>query len=417
MQTNGATMRVESKAGGKLRWMPRPGEKYVIACLVGGRYDTRTEAMRELKKRYGIDCQHHFGDEKRAEPNLFIPAGVDIVIIMVDAVAKMMEKVMKAVNKSGKEHLGVKGYKFNAQWAETLKLHGFETPPRWEGIDIDKVQPVEEAPKVIEPPRLVYVDPKLKAIEEEKEKRAKELQEILKQPPAPLRAPHPLKGVRPGTTVEPTTAWAEEFRKAREATGLSQGEFGKKIGKAQGVVSSWERGNSVPLWEWYVKLKTVLPSLSEPPDIKGRLTYEQTHGKTVFLKPGTVVVPPPATPYAPPGAQKTAKEAFGGAKPAEVPAKRPEPAPEPLVEVIHSEAQLMTPPPPIVAKKEPDTVMALHLQTEARKPTRGDERTITLRGGGTLTLSISVEILKLRGEDRVFVFDLIDKLADYEEKK
>lgn len=409
---NGATMRVESKAGGKLRWMPRPGEKYIIACLVGGRYDTRIEAMRELKKRYGIDCQHHFGDEKRADPTpLFIPPSVDIVIIMVDAMTKgnMMDRVLKAISKAGKEHLGVKGFKHNASWAETLKLHGFESPPRWEGIDIDKLQ-VEDVPKQIEPPRLVYVDPKLKAMEEEKERRAKELQQILAQPPTPVAKEHPRAGMRPGTSVEPTTAWAEEFRKAREATGMSQGEFGKKIGKAQGVVSSWERGNSTPLWEWYVKLKNELPSLSEPPNIKGRQIYEQTHGKTVFLKPGMVVVPPPATPYTPPGAQKTAKEAFGPVKPAEV-AKEPPAPPEPKGETP------APPPPPVEAKREPEMVMALHLQTEARKPTRGDERTITLRGGGTLTLSISVEILKLRGEDRVFVFDLIDKLADYEEKK
>lgn len=48
-------------------------------------------------------------------------------------------------------------------------------------------------------------------------------------------------------------------------------------------------------------------------------------------------------------------------------------------------------------------------------PTPGSSRVIALKGGGTLTLSASVDILKLRGDDRLFVFDIIDKLNQYEE--
>ncbi len=39
---------------------------------------------------------------------------------------------------------------------------------------------------------------------------------------------------------------------------------------------------------------------------------------------------------------------------------------------------------------------------------------ITLRGGGTLTLSASVKFFELPRGDRDFVFKLIDELSDYE---
>lgn len=43
-----------------------------------------------------------------------------------------------------------------------------------------------------------------------------------------------------------------------------------------------------------------------------------------------------------------------------------------------------------------------------------DERTIQLRNGGSLTLLLDVSTLALKGEDRKFVFDLIDKIEAYE---
>lgn len=46
----------------------------------------------------------------------------------------------------------------------------------------------------------------------------------------------------------------------------------------------------------------------------------------------------------------------------------------------------------------------------------GTKKTIQLRRGGSLTLSLAVNILELKGEDRAFVFELIDKLEEYEEK-
>ena len=45
----------------------------------------------------------------------------------------------------------------------------------------------------------------------------------------------------------------------------------------------------------------------------------------------------------------------------------------------------------------------------------GSQKTIQLRRGGSLTLSYSVNLWELKGEDRQFVFDLIDKIDAYEE--
>lgn len=45
----------------------------------------------------------------------------------------------------------------------------------------------------------------------------------------------------------------------------------------------------------------------------------------------------------------------------------------------------------------------------------GSDKTIQLRRGGSLSLSLSVNLWDLKGEDRNFVFDLIDKIDAYEE--
>lgn len=46
----------------------------------------------------------------------------------------------------------------------------------------------------------------------------------------------------------------------------------------------------------------------------------------------------------------------------------------------------------------------------------GEEKTIELKSGGTLTLSASVKFFDLGPEDRMFVFELLDKLREYEHK-
>lgn len=46
----------------------------------------------------------------------------------------------------------------------------------------------------------------------------------------------------------------------------------------------------------------------------------------------------------------------------------------------------------------------------------GESRTVTLRSGGTLTISASAGWLSLSADDRKFVFGLIDELTAYEKK-
>lgn len=46
----------------------------------------------------------------------------------------------------------------------------------------------------------------------------------------------------------------------------------------------------------------------------------------------------------------------------------------------------------------------------------GEARSVALRSGGTLTLSASTKFLSLSAADRKFVFELIDKLEEYEQQ-
>jgi|SRR6266850_37833 len=48
---------------------------------------------------------------------------------------------------------------------------------------------------------------------------------------------------------------------------------------------------------------------------------------------------------------------------------------------------------------------------------QGNSRTVELRGGGKLTLILSVNMFDLVGEDRDFVFGIIDQCQQYENKK
>lgn len=51
----------------------------------------------------------------------------------------------------------------------------------------------------------------------------------------------------------------------------------------------------------------------------------------------------------------------------------------------------------------------------ANDDSQGSDKTIQLRRGGSLSLSLSVNLWELKGEDRKFVFELIDKIDAYEE--
>jgi hypothetical protein len=50
-------------------------------------------------------------------------------------------------------------------------------------------------------------------------------------------------------------------------------------------------------------------------------------------------------------------------------------------------------------------------------PTDGSQHTVALASGGTVTVIVSMNPFKLSPEDRTFVFGLVDKLRDYENKQ
>jgi hypothetical protein len=50
-------------------------------------------------------------------------------------------------------------------------------------------------------------------------------------------------------------------------------------------------------------------------------------------------------------------------------------------------------------------------------PTNGTQKTIQLSSGGSLTLSVDLNVLELKGEDRKFVFELIDQIDAFETNK
>jgi len=50
-------------------------------------------------------------------------------------------------------------------------------------------------------------------------------------------------------------------------------------------------------------------------------------------------------------------------------------------------------------------------------PQTGEAKTVELHSGGTLTLTASIKFFDIASEDRTFVFELIDKLREYEQKQ
>lgn len=55
-------------------------------------------------------------------------------------------------------------------------------------------------------------------------------------------------------------------------------------------------------------------------------------------------------------------------------------------------------------------------EVEEETQQSGTARTVNLQSGGTLTISVSLDVLRLSSSDRQFVFGLIDKLEEYESK-
>lgn len=46
----------------------------------------------------------------------------------------------------------------------------------------------------------------------------------------------------------------------------------------------------------------------------------------------------------------------------------------------------------------------------------GSTTSVTLKGGGTVTMSVTADVWKMPAEDRTFVLDLVDKIQGYEKK-
>lgn len=389
---------------------PRDGKEFV-GFLAGGRRDTRKEIIDLLWERYAIRIVAHIGHEQRREMNTFIPSHVEVVVIIGDDIDdRQLQRVLKCTRAIGAENIGIERKKVRPEQLDAIFAgNGYSSPPvfRDGALIVNKADPkaLEEQRKAelaaIEDTRPAWVDPKLvvegapklgavissKLIDETLNKYKPETK---KEEPVP--APEPKKKgskVPPGTRSADvgSTPWAAEVVRLREALGISQGEAGRRLGMAQGVLSSYERGQSIPLYVAYLRMLELFPSLSEPPDIKGKKSYEASlKGKGVNVKP--VKATPPAPTPAPP---KTAQAAFGAA-----PAPTPAPAAIPL---------FMPPPAPPVP---PELVVRPELAAA------GEAVTVKLKSGGTLELRASVSLLKLKGPDRAFVFDLIDMLQNYE---
>ena len=74
---------------------------------------------------------------------------------------------------------------------------------------------------------------------------------------------------------------------------------------------------------------------------------------------------------------------------------------------------------PLIKRK---TRVSRSSQTETTPPGgpqtgRGETKRIVLRSGGSLTLILSLKFIDLEQEDRIFVFDLLDKLRAYDRKQ
>lgn len=67
-----------------------------------------------------------------------------------------------------------------------------------------------------------------------------------------------------------------------------------------------------------------------------------------------------------------------------------------------------------VAPRPKDAEGELDTQDSGNVSPRGPARVVTLKSGGTLTVSATLDVFKLSAADRTFVFGLIDKLEEYE---
>jgi DNA-binding transcriptional regulator YiaG len=417
------TATVQTMTKGKVWKRPKDGKEFV-GCLVGGYKDTREKLKNELWTRYGIRVAVHFGLEKRNDLNLFIPSHVEVCVILHDDIEKMLGRVRKACESIKCDVIEVRRKGVNTEWDEKFADHLYANPPRWrDNLDVDKYlkssadleqERIEELKKIDDKPRLAYEDPALRKSHNPtladiaiKPKDAEPLAKTVAQIVANAAAEPVKKGKHRFESHPSPPGFPLEVRKAREAKGWFQGDLAEVLGGKQSMVSAWERGAGVPSYEVWLKLLQIFPQMAEhePAGIKGKQAYEAKHG---------VKMVPPPKPYTPPTAPKTAKEAFAP-KPAPV---EPEPKPEP---VEASAAVLYSDGPPAVevtSMPQPAPVVSPPVIPAAPPPAVSTEHQVVvkLRSGGTLTLSADVNLFKLKGEDRKFVFEIIDLLEGYEAK-
>lgn len=410
-----------SKAFGglpKMEWKkPKDGKEF-YGYLIGGRRETREEIKRKLKERYGIQIVKHFGNEARKEPGgIFIDPKAEIVVFLADDIDDLvLDRVLACCRAGGQDHVGINRKGNEKAWDLNFGAKGFSNPPKWNLIPNIADPDTLEAKRIaelaaldaMEKPRTAYSDDvkvtlgdKLTLVAAQKPT-AKPEDIINKYKPAPKVVPvvvaQPEKKRRgtstPGVTspLSGKTPFGAAVVNARATRGLTQGQAAMKLGQAQGNISSWELGKSLPSYEVYLRMKALWPEIFEPDNLVGKKIYLKRHSQTA----------PPT---------KTAKEAFSAKPtPAPVVAKVEAPAPAPPVVQVAPAVVLAAPPTPA---QDPERFAAKVIKAMDQE----ELLTVNLRSGGTITLTASVQLMKIKKEDREFVFSIIDALQAYEEKK
>jgi transcriptional regulator with XRE-family HTH domain len=393
---------------------PRDGKAFV-GFMAGSRRDTREAFKKVLWERYGIKIIFHIGEEQRRDhaTSWAIPSHCEVVVLITDDIKdSQLQQVMakqKILPNAVTVGITYAERRQPQKWDSHFAANGFSCPPKWrDGALIPNIadkKALEEERKAelaaIEETRTAWVDPALRegpklgdAVAAVLEKYKPQLVEEPKKP-APAKKPEKGRGgpkaTLPGVPVPSPPGFASEVRAAREKLGLSQGQFGQRLGTSQTAPSTWERGQGVPSYEIWVKLHKLCPEIKEPPGIKGKKAYDKRHeGEVEVEKPAAPVVPV---------ALKIQTQRVTEEPKFEIP--------KPVVEAV------APPPAQVAAPVSPPVVPAAPV---AAVPAE-ELLTINLKSGGTLTLMASVHLLKLKGEDRAFVFDVIDKLQSYNEEK
>jgi transcriptional regulator with XRE-family HTH domain len=294
MSTNGmnvaaAPKSVSTLSAGKLHMVPRDG-RHFIATLVGGYKETRAEIGRELLELYGIWCKHHISPDRHKDPSpIYIATDCELVIFLIEDVDKVLKRVLKACETARVDNIGI-SRKSHHNWFATFKLRGFDSPPKWrDGFNVDQSPLGPDKLDHIEPPRLAYEDPALKALRQAKIDVAEPVAELTKGleqqkalQPAPPPPPKPPVRLLPGTQKPASTGFGSALRQARVQAGVSQRELSMRLGMSQFAVSSWELGNAKPDATTFARLKGLYPALPDP----------RTEGAPVVAKPVPVIVKP-----------------------------------------------------------------------------------------------------------------------------